>query len=1151
MAVNIAGLEQAEATKYMISVMQQFKLSAKDTTKVLDSWNNIENTVGSTTRDMAEAVSRSGAAFRVVGGTFDELNALAVTAMKATGQSGEQIGTMLKSLSARYADVSKKQGAYNVLLKEAKISMKSTTGELKPITQTLGELSTKWDTLSKTQQANIAKAMAGQYHYSRFLSIMENWDGVLNTVTASLDSTNSALKENENFMNSIQKQIDVTNASFEQLSVTIQKNYGQSVVNGIKLLNTFIQGLSTQQAQIAILTTVLGTATLAMLVFGKAAATAALAFAATPIGLFVTALGLLTAGLAYYIKKQGEASVKIAESNQVTIQASDAIVAYEDKIQSLGNSLNVYASRYVYLKKEGKDTSKIIGDITKIIAGSEKPLTDSQKAMLDLALTTQDAGIRTKEFGRFVNSLKADNYINEINKIDTHLLSLFETYDMISTKATFFERILARIALKAQGKSDYEIDKIGTEINYEKVAEKGKMDAAIKRAQLAKAKIKKAMETPITITPQNFGTEDTDPYGGDKGKKGKSNLSDELNMRLNLLERVTEETDLYNKKLEELAKKEAILRITLAQSNKTYKESSQEKNIDLQRITLTVEKYNKLNNSIANVSAQKKKFLKENEKIIYSITKNRVSNQKLTEQQKKDLEVELESLKTKANNIETMTTERKALEAKAIVVKGIIEQNKIYEKTLEDQRKEIISTRESIVQLTEAYLNMADVADGTGQIVRDALKSGIKTALLSGFDSTAMLQGFNSAADSIKEKMADSISEGIIYGAYGGKDEFNRQVDQMANEVTKFFTGKSEKDAKGKELAKAVEQFKPIIEPVDNLTNSNVELKKSVDNLESTISKKSPKQDGGNKITGSARGNQLGQQYFNKYIKNKGSSGGFGVNISSFMPKGIDLSSMLPKEMSSMFSQVQSLFNQGMAAASQGGLAGAFTNQIAQQFGIYGDIGEGKKTAEASNIGGTVGGAIGSFIPIPGASMIGGAIGSLIGGIFGSDEDRKQQRRIKQAQDSISEYNRLLNVQSNTVDETHEKIAKLTDIVDKLKEAGQDASQYTDEIARLSSPEQTFKDRIETLQHDVNMTRDKNVANKKYLDGLIQLQKNFGNQLTLQSKRWLEETVFQLQQDVQITATVRSDDDLERLTKDVVKKISVTESLRGQSFVFI
>jgi chromosome segregation ATPase len=161
------------------------------------------------------------------------------------------------------------------------------------------------------------------------------------------------------------------------------------------------------------------------------------------------------------------------------------------------------------------------------------------------------------------------------------------------------------------------------------------------------------------------------------------------------------------------------------------------------------------------------------------------------------------------------------------------------------------------------------------------------------------------------------------------------------------------------------------------------------------------------------------------------------------------------------------------------------------------------------------------------------------------------QRKIKKANEAINSYNDAIGRQSNTMDETHEKVAALTDIIQKMNDAGQDATQYQQELNKLTSPEQMFKDRLETLQHDVAMTGDKNVANKKYLQGLIDLQKKFQSSLTMQTKRWLEETVFQMQTDVTINATVRSDDDLTRLTRDVVKKISTTESLRGSSYVFM
>jgi TP901 family phage tail tape measure protein len=65
---------------------------------VVDSWTKIAHNAQSSATDLAEALSRTGAAAKAVGVDFDTVNALASSMIKATGRSGAEVGNALKSL---------------------------------------------------------------------------------------------------------------------------------------------------------------------------------------------------------------------------------------------------------------------------------------------------------------------------------------------------------------------------------------------------------------------------------------------------------------------------------------------------------------------------------------------------------------------------------------------------------------------------------------------------------------------------------------------------------------------------------------------------------------------------------------------------------------------------------------------------------------------------------------------------------------------------------------------------------------------------------------------------------------------------------------------------------------------------------------------
>jgi TP901 family phage tail tape measure protein len=219
LATNVTELQTAEATRYFIATIRQFNLEATDSLWILNQWNELGKRTGATTKDIAEAVTRSGKAWKAVGGTLSELNAVAAATIEATGESGAKIGTMLKTLSARYADLNRAQSLNNELSKIGiRIQLMNSKSQNK-VLDVISELSEKWDTLTKEQQANIAKAAAGVRQYSRFIGIVENFDSIINALIVSIDSNNSALSENERRSRSLDFALKQLRGSFQELAL--------------------------------------------------------------------------------------------------------------------------------------------------------------------------------------------------------------------------------------------------------------------------------------------------------------------------------------------------------------------------------------------------------------------------------------------------------------------------------------------------------------------------------------------------------------------------------------------------------------------------------------------------------------------------------------------------------------------------------------------------------------------------------------------------------------------------------------------------------------------------------------------------------------------------------------------------------------------
>ena len=173
------GIESAaDASSYMISVLQGFNLAAKDATEMLDVANQIANTEPVSMDDLMQVLQRSSSALSAAGNTYQESMAMA-SAVNGVLQSPETSGTYLKTLSMylRAAKTDAEDAGIEIdgmanSVSELRSEMKSLTGvdimsdaagkNFKSTYQIMKELSEVWDKLSDVTQANVTELISGK-----------------------------------------------------------------------------------------------------------------------------------------------------------------------------------------------------------------------------------------------------------------------------------------------------------------------------------------------------------------------------------------------------------------------------------------------------------------------------------------------------------------------------------------------------------------------------------------------------------------------------------------------------------------------------------------------------------------------------------------------------------------------------------------------------------------------------------------------------------------------------------------------------------------------------------------------------------------------------------------------------------------------------
>ena len=228
---NVAdGLDSVEeSSESIISTMMAFGIEANDTMSIIDRFNAVGNNFAITSAGIGEALQRSASALYSAGNTIDESVAL-VTAANSVIQNPEQVGTALKTLALRLRgakteleeagletdnmaeSTSTLQAKLNALT-HGKVDIMLDADTFKSTTQILREMSNAWEDMTDIERASALELMGGKRQANILSSVIQNFETVEDVIETSMNSSGSAMAENEKWLDSIEgKTYQFTNA---------------------------------------------------------------------------------------------------------------------------------------------------------------------------------------------------------------------------------------------------------------------------------------------------------------------------------------------------------------------------------------------------------------------------------------------------------------------------------------------------------------------------------------------------------------------------------------------------------------------------------------------------------------------------------------------------------------------------------------------------------------------------------------------------------------------------------------------------------------------------------------------------------------------------------------------------------------------------
>ena len=264
----IAGMDASDATDAMTSALRGFNMELNETSaqKVNDVYSELAAISAADTQEISTAMSKVASLAHNVNMEFETTASFLTQGIEATREAPETIGTALKTIIARFAevkslytkgqlsgtdeegetiDVNKVQTA----LRSAGISMNAFLKGEEGLDQVLLRLSSRWDDLDVLTQRYIATMASGSRQQSRFIAMMDNYAKTTEFVNSAYNSTGSGQRQFEKTLESLAAKLTKLKNAWDEFAMGLTNNVIiKSAVDTLTFLltrvNELIDGIS-------------------------------------------------------------------------------------------------------------------------------------------------------------------------------------------------------------------------------------------------------------------------------------------------------------------------------------------------------------------------------------------------------------------------------------------------------------------------------------------------------------------------------------------------------------------------------------------------------------------------------------------------------------------------------------------------------------------------------------------------------------------------------------------------------------------------------------------------------------------------------------------------------------------------------------------
>lgn len=249
---KVAGIDATDAADKLTAAVNGYCLAAENAAEVADKFNKVAAVSAADINELSTAFSKAAAQANQAGVSMDNYLAYIATMEEATREAPENIGTSLKTIFSRMQQIKTGNNTEDdvdvnqveTALKSVNIQLRDATSQLRDLEEIFAELGPKWNQLDRNTQAYIGTIVAGTRQQSRFITLMQNWDRVLELAEESENSAGQQALMHAKAMESVESKVQQLNVAWQQfISSLTDSNAIKTVITTItKLVNILNSG---------------------------------------------------------------------------------------------------------------------------------------------------------------------------------------------------------------------------------------------------------------------------------------------------------------------------------------------------------------------------------------------------------------------------------------------------------------------------------------------------------------------------------------------------------------------------------------------------------------------------------------------------------------------------------------------------------------------------------------------------------------------------------------------------------------------------------------------------------------------------------------------------------------------------------------------